>query len=149
MNVNTLREKLKEESRLQAELHWLTSDTGLKHTARLPSTVPLNFIHLTSALSRARAVLLYRLITGHVPLRHHLFRIQAVDSPTCQHCDEAPETVAHFLTRCPAFADERHEILGSKGRDFLHLDFLFSTREALPPLFDYIRVTGRFRDTLR
>jgi ribonuclease HI len=149
MNVNTLREKVKAESQELAELHWLTSDTGLKHTARFPSTAPLSFIHHTSSLPRARSVLLFRLITGHVPLRHHLFRLQAVDSPTCQQCHEAPETVAHFLTRCPAFADERHEILGSRGREFLHLDFLFSTREALLPLFDFIRVTGRFRDTLR
>jgi ribonuclease HI len=149
MNVSTLQRKLKEESRELAKLHWLTSDTGLKHTARFPSTEPLNFVHHIASLPRARSVLLYRLITGHAPLRQHLFRIQAVDSPTCQLCDEAPETVAHFLTRCPAVAAERHEFLGSRGRDYLHLDYLFSTPEALLPLFDFIRATGRFRDTLR
>jgi ribonuclease HI len=149
LNVNTLREATKAESRSQAELHWLTSNTGLKHTALFPTSVPFDFIYHTSSLPRARAVLLYRLITGHVPLRHHLFRIQAVDSPTCEQCHEAPETVAHFLMRCPAYADVRHEILGFRGRDYLHLDFLFSSREALLPLFDFIRVTGRFRDTLR
>jgi ribonuclease HI len=149
LNVNALREKLKEENKDLAKLHWLTSDTGLNHTARFPSTDPHNFIYHTAKLPRARTVLLYRLITGHAPIRHHLFRIQAVDSPTCQLCKEALETVAHLLTRCPAVADERHEHLGVKGRDFLHLDFLFFSTEALLPLFDFIRASGRFRDTLR
>jgi hypothetical protein len=149
LNVHTLREKVKKDNRDLAELHWLTTNAGLNHTARYPSTNPLDFIHHTAALPRARAVLLYKLITGHAPLRHHLFRIQAIDSPTCPLCNDAPETVAHFLTRCTAVADERFEFLGSRGRDFLHLDFLFSSPEALLPLFDFIRATGRFRDSLR
>jgi ribonuclease HI len=148
-NINTLREKIKEDNRDLARLHWLTSDTGLSHTARFPATDPHDFIYHTATLPRARAVLLYRLITGHIPLRQHLHRIQAVDSPTCQLCTEAPETVAHFLTRCSATADERHEHLGARGRDFLHLNFLFSSSEALLPLFDFIRASGRFTDTLK
>jgi ribonuclease HI len=149
LNVNTLREKVKEKNRELAKLHWLTSDTGLKHTALFPATNPHDFIYHTAKLPRARVVLLYRLITGHIPLQNHLFRIQAVDSPTCQSCKEAPETVAHFLTRCPAVAGDRHEFLGARGRDFLHLNYLFSSPEALLPMFDFIRATGRFRDTLR
>jgi hypothetical protein len=144
-----IREKVKRDNRDLAELHWLTTNTGLKHTARYPSTIPLDFIRHTAALPRARMVLLYRLITGHVPLRQHLFRIQAVDSPTCSLCNDAPETVAHFLLRCPVVENERYEFLGSRGREFLHLDFLFSSPDALLPLFDFIRATGRLRDTLR
>jgi hypothetical protein len=149
INVNTLRGKIKEDNLDLARLHWLTSDTGLSHTARFPATDPHNFIHHTAKLPRARAVLLYRLITGHIPLRQHLHHIQSVESLMCQLCEKAPETVAHFLTRCPATADERHEHLGTGGRDFLHLNFLFSSPEALLPLFDYIRASGRFTDTLR
>ncbi|KAF8600949.1 hypothetical protein BDV93DRAFT_418050, partial [Ceratobasidium sp. AG-I] len=95
-------------------------------------------------LSRARATLLYRLISGHVQLRQHLHRLRAVDSPMCEHCPTAPETVAHFLLRCPQYASERYIYLESSGREFLVLDFLFSSREALAPLFDFIRATGRF-----
>jgi ribonuclease HI len=149
LNVNTIRDKIKEDSKDSAKLHWLTSDTGLKHTTLFPATDPHDFIYHTAKLPRARVTLLYRLITGHIPLRHHLFRIQAVDSPTCQTCHEAPETVAHFLMRCTAVADERYEALGARGRDYLHFNLFFSSSEALLPLFDFIRATGRFRDTLR
>ncbi|KAF8595069.1 hypothetical protein BDV93DRAFT_457712, partial [Ceratobasidium sp. AG-I] len=99
-----------------------------------------------SRLPRARATLLFQLTTGHAPLRAHLFRLQAVDSPTCQHCNSATETVAHFLLRCPTFAAKRHVHLASRGLEFLHLPFLFSSDMAIGPLFGFIRVTGRFPD---
>ncbi|KAF8593300.1 hypothetical protein BDV93DRAFT_424834, partial [Ceratobasidium sp. AG-I] len=51
--------------------------------------------------------LLLQLITGHAPLQSHLSRLQVVDTRVCSHCGEAPETVAHFLLRWPAFAGER------------------------------------------
>jgi hypothetical protein len=38
--------------------------------AQFPTTDPHNFICHTAVLPRARSVLLYRLITGHIPLHH-------------------------------------------------------------------------------
>jgi len=53
------------------------------------------------------------------------------------------------LLRCPVYNAERYVYLGSKGLDFLSLSFLFSSPDAILPLFDYIKATGRFVDTLR
>ncbi|KAF8602155.1 hypothetical protein BDV93DRAFT_407185, partial [Ceratobasidium sp. AG-I] len=95
-------------------------------------------------LPRSRATLLFRLISGHVQLRQHLHRLQLVNSPTCERCDSAPDTVAHFLLRCPALATQRYAHLESHGYDFLRLDFLFHAPNALPYLFDYVRATSVF-----
>ncbi|KAF8596910.1 hypothetical protein BDV93DRAFT_454083, partial [Ceratobasidium sp. AG-I] len=89
---------------------------------------------------------LLQLTTGHAPLHSHLFRLRAVDSPQCQHCNSAAETTAHFLLRCQSFPAERHPHLASRGLEFLHLSFLFSSDLALGPLFGYIKATGRFPD---
>ncbi|KAF8597152.1 hypothetical protein BDV93DRAFT_404441, partial [Ceratobasidium sp. AG-I] len=87
---------------------------------------------------------LFQLTTGHVPLQAHLARLRAADSNVCPHCSSAPETVAHFILRCPIFASERHQHLTSRGLKFLNLSFLLSSSSALSPLFRYIRATGRF-----
>lgn len=100
-------------------------------------------------VNRSSAVLLLRLITSHVQLNQHLHRLRATDTPSCDHCESIPETVVHFLPRCPAYAEDRALHLEALGSDLLRLDFLFSAPEALSPLFDYIRATGRFRDSLR
>ncbi|KAF8593625.1 hypothetical protein BDV93DRAFT_460654, partial [Ceratobasidium sp. AG-I] len=95
------------------------------------------------------ATLLFRLISGHVQLRHHLHRIQAVDSPTCDRCNEAPETVAHYLLRCPTLSSQRFAYLESQGTDFLRLDFLFFSPAALAPLFDFIKATSALSGLFR
>jgi hypothetical protein len=93
--------------------------------------------------------MLFRLITGHAQLQQHLHRLQVVNTPVCEHCGDAPETVAHFILRCPHFASERYLYLESLGRDFLRLDFLFSAPVARLPLFDFLKASGRFTDILR
>ncbi|KAF8595342.1 hypothetical protein BDV93DRAFT_393536, partial [Ceratobasidium sp. AG-I] len=87
---------------------------------------------------------LLQLTTGHAPLRTHLFRLQVVDSPICWHCNSAAETTPHYLLRCQSFATERHAHRGSRGLEFLHLPFLFSSDLALGPLFGFIKASGRF-----
>ncbi|KAG8728522.1 hypothetical protein FRC10_004863, partial [Ceratobasidium sp. 414] len=72
-----------------------------------------------------------------------------VNSPMCEDCQRVPETVAHFLLRCPLYAPERYIYLESNGSDFLYFDFLFSDPEALLPLFDHLKATGRFSCVLR
>ncbi|KAF8597356.1 hypothetical protein BDV93DRAFT_453034, partial [Ceratobasidium sp. AG-I] len=92
---------------------------------------------------------LLRLITNHIQLRQHLRRVQAVDTPVCSHCQEAPETVACYLLRWPTFADIGFQFLGPPGYDFLRLDYLFFAPNALSPLFDYVEATNTFADLLR
>ncbi|KAH7334627.1 hypothetical protein B0J17DRAFT_577115, partial [Rhizoctonia solani] len=90
-----------------------------------------------------------RLITGHVQLRQHLYHLQLVDSPTCEHCRRESETVTHFLFRCPRYATQRQEHLTSRGADFLRPCFIFHAPCALGPLFDHVKATDRFSDFVR
>lgn len=148
-NAVTLKRSMKEKNKELANSYWLSTEAGAKYSERYPHLRAGDFIAHTHALPRSRTTALFRLISGHIQLQQHLHRLQAVSSPVCEHCDGAPETVAHYLLRCPRFASERYHYLESRGRDFLRLDFLFFAREALPPLFDFIRATGRFADTIR
>lgn len=131
-----------------AEL-WAASEARAKIQSRLKDSNPSGFFELVQGLHRSRATLLFRLITGHVALRSHLARIGCADTDRCERCGLEPETVAHFLLRCPEHAATRHEHLASKGRDFLSLNYLFFNRAALPSLFSFVKATGRFVDTLR
>lgn len=103
----------------------------------------------TSRFGGLEDIWLYRLITGHIQLRQHLHRLQAADSPMCEHCKTVTETVAHFMLRCPLYSSERYLNLESLGIDYLVLEFLFSLLEALLLVFDYVRATGRFSDFIR
>lgn len=129
--------------------HWTSSEACGKIRSRLKDTDPSAFFELVQGLHRSRATLLFRLITGHVALRSHLARIGCVDADRCEGCGLEPETVTHFLLRCPKHATARHEHLAANGREFLSLNFLFFNRDALPSLFSYIKATSRFVDTLR
>src|ERR1700728_4273812 len=57
---------------------------------------------ITNSLPCKQASLLIRLRTGHVPLNKHLFNIKSADSPICPACEDAHETVHHFLLTTPA-----------------------------------------------
>jgi hypothetical protein len=86
---------------------------------------------------------------GHVQLNVHLQQIGVIPSDMCGKCGRERETVAHYILRCPVYADDRHNYLGALGRDHLCLNLLFFTKDALPALFRYVKATGRFIDTLR
>jgi ribonuclease HI len=128
---------------------WSSSQTSTKLASRFCGVKGSSFLELSASLNRSRATLLFRLIIGHVALGEHLARIQCAKDNACDNCHAAPETVAHYLLRCPAFVADSHEHLGSRGRDYLSLDFLFSNKSSLPFLFNYIKATGRFSDSLR
>lgn len=117
--------------------------------ARYPHLSPRDFLAHVHGLQREKATLLFRLSTGHIQLRHHLHRIQAVESPLCDRCNDAPQTVAHLLLRCPSLASERFFYLESHGLDLLGLNYLFFASDALPYLSDFIRATNIFSGFLR
>ncbi|KAG9089633.1 hypothetical protein FRC07_012284, partial [Ceratobasidium sp. 392] len=129
-NPATLKETIKEDNRALAKTHWEKSKAGIKFASRFPNADPRKFLERIRGLPRARATLLFQLITGHAPLQAHLARLQIADTPVCQHCGDAPETVAHYLLRCRSFSNERYDYLGTRGRDFLLLSYLFFSRDA-------------------
>ncbi|EUC65957.1 reverse transcriptase from transposon X-element protein, putative, partial [Rhizoctonia solani AG-3 Rhs1AP] len=148
-NPSKRKQLEKAANRRLANAHWASTTAGSKHASRFPGLSPRHFLAHSRELTRSQATLLYRLMTGHVQLRQHLHRLQLVDSPRCEHCSREYETVSHFLLRCPRYATERHEHLTTRGPDFLRLSFLFHAPDALRPLFDFIKATGRFPDLVR
>ncbi|QRW06107.1 Reverse transcriptase from transposon X-element protein [Ceratobasidium sp. AG-Ba] len=140
---------LKEANREFAIKGWASTDAARKILDKYPSVQPETFLNNTADLPRSHSTLLFRLITGHIQLQRHLHKIQVVDSPICKGCEEAEESVAHFMLRCRRYAHIRQEVLASRGRDFLNLSFLFSNKDAFPIVIDYIRRTHRFSDLLR
>jgi hypothetical protein len=82
-------------------------------------------------------------------LRQHLHHIQVVNNPACEYCSKAPENIFHYLLHCPHFNSECYIYLGSRGTEYLRLNFLLFPSEALGPLFDFVKAMGRFTDLLQ
>jgi hypothetical protein len=115
---------------------------------RLDDTMPSNkFLRLISDLDRNQSSILLQLRTGHIPLNEHLFRIKKAISPNCPHCTDTPETVLHFLVKCPHYRHER-QILRQKLKNKADsIKYLLSEKDALEPLLKYIHSTARLRHT--
>ncbi|KAH7338328.1 hypothetical protein B0J17DRAFT_419891 [Rhizoctonia solani] len=87
------------------------------------------------------------MLRNFVPqLRQHLYHLQLVDSPRCEHCGREPETVTHILFRYHHYAAQYPEHLASRGADFLRPSSLLHSPSALNPLFGYVKATGRLSD---
>ena len=82
----------------------------------------------------------YRL---HGLLDHFCSLVQA-DSPICQCCRRANETVEHFIMFCQAHAEARRALGWATGRDTHSLRKLLSDPGTMPHLLDYVAATGRF-----
>ncbi|KAI0710491.1 hypothetical protein C8Q76DRAFT_586965, partial [Earliella scabrosa] len=104
-----------------------------------------SYTRLISSLPRHHANLLFQLRTGHVPLYRHLERIGKVLTATCPACEEAQESVTHFLLDCSTYSLHRAVHLAPLGRAGRTLSVLLNSPEAMRPLFGYINATGRFR----
>jgi hypothetical protein len=104
---------------------------------------------MADSLPCKQASLLIQLRTGHVPLNKHLFNTKSADSPICPACEDAHETVHHFLLSCPVYEPHRRQLLYTLNRGSRSLLTLLSHPKATKPLFKYISKTGRFKNTLR
>ncbi|KAF8985355.1 hypothetical protein BDQ17DRAFT_1174922, partial [Cyathus striatus] len=92
-----------------------------------------------------------QMITGHIALNKYLHRISKADSPLCGKCTmNAPESVEHFLFRCPAFADRRYLLLTRRARrgQQISLCKILSAPTNLSALATYINATGHLRQML-
>ncbi|KYM93641.1 hypothetical protein ALC62_15758, partial [Cyphomyrmex costatus] len=52
------------------------------------------------------------LLTGHMPLRAHLFNLGLAEQKECRLCGEEGEDNLHLLCRCPALACKRYKSWG-------------------------------------
>ena len=132
----------------QAQQRWVRSPRHRKMQQVAPNLSGKTFATLTDTLSRKQAALLFQLRTGNVGLNKHLYTITRADSPLCAACEEAPETVQHYLLYCPAYATARYRIFYEYGATALTLCALLNTKRLLRPLFKYIHDTRRFREQL-
>ena len=97
------------------------------------------FLKLVQELPRHKASLLFQLRSGHVPLQAHLHRIKRAESPMCAHCPGSRETVHHFVLLCPAFAEQRLELVQQGGRDARVLAKLLSSTKLVPLLLQFVK----------
>ena len=102
---------------------------------------------MSERLPRRQASILIQLRTEHVPLQTYLHRIQRADSPTCEQCGTAPETVHHYLRECPAYEEQRERLDGDAGEAATQLRTLLNAPRMMTHLFRYIHNTGRFHTT--
>ncbi|OAX34214.1 hypothetical protein K503DRAFT_834761, partial [Rhizopogon vinicolor AM-OR11-026] len=79
----------------------------------------------------------------HQNIDKHLHRIAKVPSPTCQHCHLREETVHYFLTVCPSYARQRHELQEEIGPRASQLKDLLNDQKCIKPLFRFIASTRR------
>ncbi len=64
--------------------------------------------------NRADAVLLARLRAGHTPLlKAYADLLDPSADPLCTLCKEEPQTIEHWLRRCPRLDVTRQNIFGS------------------------------------
>jgi ribonuclease HI len=112
-----------------------------------PSMPSNKYRKLIVELPRRFASTLTQLRTNHVPLQAYLHKFKLADSPICPHCEEAPETVTHFIMFCPKFAAQRRQLRISLGQD-VNLDLsVLGDNKHLLHLFYYIKSTDRFEQT--
>lgn len=112
-----------------------------------PSLPSNRFKKITKKLNRRQATLLIQLRTGHAPLSKHLYTIKATNSPVCSACNDAHESVHHYLLRCPATEQLRRACFAGLGRAARTLETLLSNEKALKALFRFIGSTRRFKST--
>ena len=89
--------------------------------------------------------------SGHDLLNSYLFKINRSDSDLCQACLEGEgnlqckETVRHFLFECPAFREERDELVGKISRSHLNLRDIMSDANHMCALAQFVNKTGQLK----
>ena len=102
-------------------------------------------------LTRYQSSLMTQLRSNHVPLNSYLNKISKSDTHLCQACLEEEdeihcrETVKHFLFVCPAYAQEREELVNKIGRSHLNLRDIMSNKDRMLALISFIHKTGRLK----
>ena len=113
-----------------------------------PSMPSKRYRMIADSLPRKNASLLIQLRTGHAPLNQHLFNMKLADTPICPACQDAHETVHHYLLSCPVYKQHRQHLFYTLNRGSRSLTTLLSHPKAIEHLFKFITKTGRFKSTL-
>jgi len=69
-----------------------------------------------------------------------------VDSPQCPICNDAEETIHHFLFDCLAWIHKRWNMAKKLGKNAKLLAHILGSREGMEQLSKFIGGTGRLKD---
>ncbi|KAF5317968.1 hypothetical protein D9619_012015 [Psilocybe cf. subviscida] len=123
---------------------WKRSPRHDRVTKRL--TLPDKKVYRSlETLPRKHASLITQIVTGHIPLAAHLFRIRKSESPQCPACHEHEETVDHFIMHCPVHNTPRTQLLRGLNQSQRNITHLLTTKELRTRLLNYVAATGRMR----
>ena len=106
---NLINNKVKDLSaeRWNTNKHIHTDQIVNKHQDKILKTLEANINN------RIRYRTAVNIITGHIGLNKHLYRINRADTPNCPNCSDIEETVEHFIGHCPTYLNIRGDILGT------------------------------------
>ena len=128
-------------------VEWKTRRGGSTRIERMnridPDFSPSGFQKLIKSLNRNESTLINRLRSNHLPLNAFLHRILRGDSPTCSKCNNADETIRHYLFECAAYRPIRRETLDGLGRNSRETRFLLSTKKGIEAVLRYVKATKR------
>lgn len=147
ISKSAIKQAYKKELRGQAQ-HAMSREERIdKLQMTDPSAPSSNIKKITDRLPRTQASLLVQLITEHVPLCRYLHRFKKADSSTCPACNQADESVHHFLMICPAYDIPRRELRRELGGKAGKVASLLTDDNCTRALFKFISSTQRFRTT--
>ena len=72
-------------------------------------------------MSRQQLSVVIGLLTGHLDLNGHLYKIENHINPLCRRCLSGNETVEHLLCECESLTMSRGRILGQSFGELQHL----------------------------
>ena len=124
---------------------WKRSPRHQRTNQIVPDLPCSSYFKSIALLPRKHTSIITQLITGHVPLYKHLYRINKVDSPTCPACHEHDEMVTHFLLHCPAHQAARRRMMDEVPEDKRNLTGLLATHANRKHLLNFVARTTRLR----
>ncbi|KAF5317581.1 hypothetical protein D9619_013186 [Psilocybe cf. subviscida] len=124
---------------------WKKSIRHERTSRLLPSTSSARLSRKLATLPRKHTSLITQIITGHIPLAHHLSRIGSEESAICPCCHEQDETIAHYFLHCPVHSAPRAQMFARIPRQSQNLTHMLSTPPLRRCLLTFISRTGRFR----
>lgn len=134
-SMSKVRQTLQARVRSQAKAAWRCSPRAARMD-RIDDSMPSKaYRKLAERLPRRQASILIQLCTEHIPLQTYLHRIQRADTPICEQCGAAPETVHHFLCECPAYDMQRERLDGDAGEAATQLRTLLNAPCVMSHLF--------------
>ena len=146
--TSAIRQKLTREARKAWTAEWTKSPRYRGFRRFEKGERGGRYEHLISRLRRNQMSIVTQLRTNHIPLNFYLHRIKKAESTDCPHCPGITEDVQHYLFACKNYAQARESLKARAGRNAFSIRHLFSTRDGVKHLLEYVHDTRRFERTL-